>query len=195
VACRGKRPPGALVRLACTPQGEVILDRSGRLPGRGVYVCFDAVCLRQALKPAKLAAAFRRSVEVPAFATVYAGVLDLLNERLKMVLSLAQKAGAVISGYVALRGALARNRIVCMIVAEDIAASRAEEYRDWCAEGNIPCWTLLTKESLGRVIGRANRSAVGLTEVRFRDMLCAAMASREQLCSSTVSAEAKSGHF
>jgi predicted RNA-binding protein YlxR (DUF448 family) len=32
-----------------TPLGEVAIDRSGRAPGRGAYVCDDAVCQQAAV--------------------------------------------------------------------------------------------------------------------------------------------------
>lgn len=184
VGCRSSRVPRDLLRLACTPQGEVLLDRSGRLPGRGAYVCFDVVCLRKALQPAKLVSAFKRPVIVPTFETVYQATVLLLQERLKACLSLARKAGVVVSGYAALRTVLAHAKVVCLVLAEDIAASRAEEYHFWCAQQQIPCMTLFSKEELGRLLGRPSCSAAGVTESRFCEFLCATMATLGGLCSS-----------
>ena len=39
VVCRGKRPKQELLRIVRTPEGEVLADASGRLNGRGGYVC------------------------------------------------------------------------------------------------------------------------------------------------------------
>ena len=39
VACRTVRPKRELMRVVRTPAGEIILDASGRAPGRGAYVC------------------------------------------------------------------------------------------------------------------------------------------------------------
>jgi predicted RNA-binding protein YlxR (DUF448 family) len=188
LGCKAKRMPQDFLRLACTPHGDVILDRSGRLPGRGAYVCVEAGCLRKALRSARLALAFKRPVGVPAFETVYQAAVALLYERLGACLSMAQKAGAVISGSTPLRNAYAHAKIVCMVLATDIAAARAEEYRIWCAQQNIPCWTLFTKETLGSLIGKGHRSAVGLTEPRFRERLCATMTSLEHLGAGDASA-------
>jgi uncharacterized protein len=50
VACRtigGKR---GLLRIVRTPEGKVILDTTGRLPGRGAYLCREASCLSTAIK-------------------------------------------------------------------------------------------------------------------------------------------------
>jgi predicted RNA-binding protein YlxR (DUF448 family) len=50
VACRtigGKR---GLLRVVRTPEGRVVLDPTGRLPGRGTYLCREAACLNAAIK-------------------------------------------------------------------------------------------------------------------------------------------------
>ena len=39
VICRSKRPKNELLRLVKMPEGTVELDRSGRLNGRGAYIC------------------------------------------------------------------------------------------------------------------------------------------------------------
>ena len=49
VACRtigGKR---GLVRIVRTPEGRVALDPTGRLPGRGAYLCRESACLSAAI--------------------------------------------------------------------------------------------------------------------------------------------------
>jgi ribosomal protein L7Ae-like RNA K-turn-binding protein len=149
------------------------------------------VCLRNALKPATLASAFRRPVGVPTVETVRRTAVALLYERLGACLGMAQRAGAVISGYASLRRAFVHANIVCMVLATDIATPRGEEYRLWCAQQGIPCLTFFTKENLGSRIGRAQRSAVGLTEPRFRELLLTTWALLEKLCSDGAFAGAK----
>ena len=41
VLCRERRNKGDLLRIVRTPKGQVVFDRSGRLDGRGAYVCDD----------------------------------------------------------------------------------------------------------------------------------------------------------
>jgi len=54
VACRQVRTKSELARIVRTPQGEVRLDDTGKLAGRGAYVCRDQRCLEQAVKQNKL---------------------------------------------------------------------------------------------------------------------------------------------
>lgn len=50
VACRTSRPKRDLVRVVRTTEGEVRLDSTGRMNGRGAYLCPKADCLRSAVK-------------------------------------------------------------------------------------------------------------------------------------------------
>src|SRR5215510_8276753 len=181
IGCRAQREAHDLLRFVCTSQGEVILDASGHASGRGMYVCCDVICLRNVLKPAKLTLALKRPVIVPDFDTVYQEVMRLLYKRLRTCLSLGQKAGALISGYVPLRQAFVQARVLYLILAEDIATGRAEEYRSWCTQHGVPYVTLFTKEELGHIIGKPSRSAVGFTAPHFLKLLLVRLTSLERL--------------
>ena len=63
VACRTSGDKRNLVRVVRTASGEVLVDTTGKLPGRGAYLCPSAECLRKALKEKRLTRALR--VEIP----------------------------------------------------------------------------------------------------------------------------------
>ncbi|MCZ6539151.1 MAG: YlxR family protein [Chloroflexi bacterium] len=42
VVCRERRQKDELLRIVRTPEGQVVFDRTGRLNGRGAYVCSEA---------------------------------------------------------------------------------------------------------------------------------------------------------
>lgn len=46
--CREMKPKRELVRVVRTAQGEITVDFRGKTPGRGVYLCPDPACLKQA---------------------------------------------------------------------------------------------------------------------------------------------------
>jgi predicted RNA-binding protein YlxR (DUF448 family) len=50
LGCRAKKTKRELVRVVRSPSGGVTLDESGKLPGRGAYICPDAACLRRVVK-------------------------------------------------------------------------------------------------------------------------------------------------
>ncbi len=63
VSCRESSDKKALVRVVRTPEGTVKVDPSGKLPGRGAYLCGAKKCLELALKANKLGRALR--CEIP----------------------------------------------------------------------------------------------------------------------------------
>ena len=61
LGCRRRRPKCEMLRLVRRTDGRVDFD--GAADGRGAYVCSDAECLERALKPGRLAHAFRKPSE------------------------------------------------------------------------------------------------------------------------------------
>ena len=52
--CGEHFPKTQLVRILRTPDGEIKLDLTGKLSGRGAYVCKSIVCLRKARRAARI---------------------------------------------------------------------------------------------------------------------------------------------
>ncbi len=52
--CNEQKPKKELVRVVRSPQGEIALDRVGKMPGRGAYLCPGAQCLAKARKAKRL---------------------------------------------------------------------------------------------------------------------------------------------
>lgn len=53
IACREEKPKKEMLRIVKNAEGEIRLDFSGKLPGRGAYICGNADCFRK-LKKYKL---------------------------------------------------------------------------------------------------------------------------------------------
>lgn len=60
VACREMRAKKDLIRVVRTEDG-LKLDRTGKINGRGAYLCRDAACLSKAIK----IRALERTLEAP----------------------------------------------------------------------------------------------------------------------------------
>ena len=52
VSCRTVRDKSDLLRVVMTPEGDVVYDPTGKLAGRGVYLCRNEECITQELKKA-----------------------------------------------------------------------------------------------------------------------------------------------
>lgn len=59
VACRAVRPRRELARIVRTPEGEVLLDDTGKRNGRGAYLCRQRSCWDAALARRQLERALK----------------------------------------------------------------------------------------------------------------------------------------
>ena len=78
VGCREMKPKKELLRAVRSPEGEVSLDATGKKPGRGAYCCYNADCLRRALKQGQL----DRQLEVKLSPEVNQQLTQTMNELL-----------------------------------------------------------------------------------------------------------------
>ncbi len=53
-ACGQKRSKRELVRIVRTPQGTVLVDVTGKSPGRGTYLCASPPCWERAVQKGSL---------------------------------------------------------------------------------------------------------------------------------------------
>ena len=67
VGCREMFPKKELIRVVCSQSGEIRVDRTGKAPGRGAYLCENEACLEHAIKSRALERAFERKVEPSVF--------------------------------------------------------------------------------------------------------------------------------
>ena len=54
VGCREMKEKRELIRIVRTPEGETVLDSTGKRSGRGAYICRQVECLRRAIRQKQL---------------------------------------------------------------------------------------------------------------------------------------------
>jgi predicted RNA-binding protein YlxR (DUF448 family) len=64
------------MRLVRTPDGTVTVDPTGRLAGRGAYVCRTAVCLHKAIAKGALSRALRTPLPTDLRASLTGSITD-----------------------------------------------------------------------------------------------------------------------
>ena len=62
VGCGQMKQKSELIRVVKTPDGEVMLDKTGKQNGRGAYICKKSECLQKAEKINALARAFEMNI-------------------------------------------------------------------------------------------------------------------------------------
>ena len=68
MGCRERKAKKEMIRVVRGTDGTVSLDFSGKMNGRGAYICPDPECLKKAQKAKSL----ERALEVPIPEEVYA---------------------------------------------------------------------------------------------------------------------------
>ena len=63
IGCREMKPKRELIRVVKTTDGEILLDTTGKVNGRGAYVCGCVECLKKVRKQNALSHAFSMNIE------------------------------------------------------------------------------------------------------------------------------------
>jgi len=75
LGCNEMKPKKELIRIVRSPEGKVDIDKVGKAPGRGCYICPSIDCLEAAVKANRV----EKALEV----TVDSEVYNRLREQLQ----------------------------------------------------------------------------------------------------------------
>ena len=62
IACRQSKPKKELIRIVKTADNDFVLDKTGRVNGRGSYICNCNECMEKLFKQKSLNKAFKTNV-------------------------------------------------------------------------------------------------------------------------------------
>jgi predicted RNA-binding protein YlxR (DUF448 family) len=117
IATGESQPKAGLIRFCLAPDGGIVPDVLGKLPGRGIYVSADRAALDKAAKKGLFSRAARQPVKVPE------GLADLVEQliaqRVVELLSMARKAGGAVTGYEKVKDWLVKGQAATLIQASD----------------------------------------------------------------------------
>ena len=63
LGCGEMKDKRTLVRIVRSKEGVISVDLTGKMPGRGAYICRDVSCLNMAVKAKRLERAFSTKIE------------------------------------------------------------------------------------------------------------------------------------
>lgn len=63
IGCNTQKTKKEFIRIVKNAYGEVSLDKTGKLPGRGAYICDNPECLEKAIRSKKLERCFKTKIE------------------------------------------------------------------------------------------------------------------------------------
>jgi len=170
MGCRQVKDQAELIRFVCSPEGEVLADLKSRLPGRGAYLCNSRSCIETAVQRKQFDRAFRRSCEPVANDSLIEAVGQELLAHLASLLGMARKSAKFVAGSNAVLDALSRRKpLAVVILAKDISPQIGEKVRRKAEHQDIVTTKLFDKVELGRILGRAERSVVGLPDGKLAE--------------------------
>ena len=142
-------PKAGLVRFVAGPDGQLVPDVLGKLPGRGVYVTADRDALDKAQAKNLFARGLKANVKLPE--GLSSQVEQQLARRVIDLISLARKSGQAVAGYEKVKDWLDREQAKTLIQAVD-GSGRGKSKLSTPHFGNYIGW--LTADELGMAFGR-----------------------------------------
>jgi len=174
---RRVRPQSELIRFVVSPAGAVLADVKRKLPGRGLWVTARHAAVREAVRRNAFARGFRRDVTV---APDLAEHVDALLTRAALdALAMAAKASRVVSGFVAVQGALTGQKVAGLLHAREAAPDGVRKLAAALGHSpQTPVVCLFTSAQLDLALGRLNVVHAALLPGRESDgflMRCASL--------------------
>ncbi len=166
LATRETLPKEAMIRFVVGPDGAVVPDIAGRLPGRGMWLKADVAALELALKKGSFARAAKASVKIPP--ELPATLRWLLTERVADLLGMARRAGAAVAGFQKVQEWLQAGRVGVLLEATD--GSVAERAR-LVGRAELPVVVALSRERMGQAFGREAAVHVAVAPGRLADAI------------------------
>ena len=63
MGCNQKKDKKDLIRIVINKEQNIAIDKTGKLPGRGAYICDNTECLNKAIKNKKIEKAFEIKID------------------------------------------------------------------------------------------------------------------------------------
>jgi uncharacterized protein len=120
IVTREVRPPAEMIRFVVGPEETVVPDLKGKLPGRGAWVTATRRAVDEAVRRRLFGRAFKAEVATPS--DLGAAIDEALLRDLRQALALANKAGAVVSGFAKVEALLRAEPVAALIHASEAAA-------------------------------------------------------------------------
>ncbi|WP_264603672.1 RNA-binding protein [Rhodobium gokarnense] len=169
IVTRRTRNTEDLLRFALAPDGSVVPDLKARLPGRGVWITADRANVAEAEKKRLFGRAFKAEAHVePGLAE---RVERLIETAALSSLSMARKAGSVVTGFAKVEAAIGKEALTALVIAADAADDGARKMmaalrRRFGDAGTPPVIRVFGSDQLGLALGRANVIHAALLEAR-----------------------------
>ena len=142
----------ALLRFVVGPEAVVIPDFKNKLPGRGVYVSCSSALLHKAVSANLFAKSLKQKVK--PMENLEQVVENLLRQSALQAISLAKKAGALITGMDKVSEALKKDKVAFLLEAKDAGDDGRQKIMHLAQ--NTKIFNLFTSEELDQTLDKVN---------------------------------------
>ena len=145
IGCGEMKNKKEMIRILKTPEGEFVVDATGRKNGRGAYICPSMDCFKKAVKGKGLERSFKMAIP-------------------KEVIGLATKAGKTASGEFSTEKAVKSGKAHLVIVSEEASDNTKKMFTNMCTYYKVPILFLGGKEELGHSMGKQMRASLAVVD-------------------------------
>lgn len=160
IVTRQSGPADRMIRFVGGPDGIVVPDLKGQLPGRGCWVMAERHLVRRAMEKNLFARSLKTKVTVPD--GLDETIDTLIVKNLTGMIALARKAGQIVAGSSKVDAAVRSGKAIAVLHATDAAADgirKIDQARAaWSGTGGhqIASFRLLTSEEMAIVMASGN---------------------------------------
>lgn len=120
-SCRTQAYKKDLIRITKNPDGIAILDVTGKLPGRGAYLCPDSECIGKAKKSGVIAKSLKAKINDSLWDEIENFIKDKnvnVNLKIRSVLGIARRSGNLIIGTDNIKNIVKEKKLL-ILIADD----------------------------------------------------------------------------
>ncbi|MGE4498552.1 MAG: DUF448 domain-containing protein [Deferribacterales bacterium] len=119
ISCGKTAGRNELLRFVTDGEGKAIYDRKRKLPGRGVYLCFDNECLMQAAKKNLFAKGFKENINRKEYTQLLQEIYSVTADYFFALLRSGRGAGLVAAGSSKCEKLLESSQAKLLLIPED----------------------------------------------------------------------------
>lgn len=161
VGCGKVMEKESLIRIVSSPDGLLVPDLKGKLPGRGAYICCSTSCIQMAARHKALARSLKRMVELPELRSLDQKIRHLLEERICSFLGILMKGKKIVTGRESIQKSFQKGEVHLLLQAADVSSPILSDTRQ-----GVPVRVLLSRETLGHSVGKAPQPVLGVVDER-----------------------------
>lgn len=81
MACNSIKNKYELIRVVKTKDGEIHIDRTGKMNGRGSYICNDIKCLEKVMKTNRIERILKSNINKKIYEDIRGVIIDSENKK------------------------------------------------------------------------------------------------------------------